>query len=298
MKKITLRFSILVFIVLFGLSAKAQDALIMQNINFSEFGYNTAFIANEDATITAALTNMTGGGIQNTGQINFQVFTPLERSGLGIGAKVDSKYYGLFRTSTTQFEVAKKVRINTNSYLFAGFSLGMQFNSLRTSELNEFINRADPMLTDNTFPQYRFIFGLGLGYTLGDKLKAGISLPSFARTESEFDPVYLANVSYRIEAGEKIGIRPEALLYGSEVAPISAELSAKFDFKKQAWIKIGARTTNTLVAAIGLDIRYISIGYAYNGFLQEFNTILPAVHTINIVFRSGTKSPESRLQMP
>ncbi|NEN24301.1 type IX secretion system membrane protein PorP/SprF [Cryomorpha ignava] len=297
MKNSAIRFTILAYSILLCLSANAQDALLMQNINFSEFGYNSAFIADDDATFTVALTNTTGGGIQNTGQINFQGFTQLEKSGLAIGTRVESKYYGLFRTSTMQFETAKKVRLNANSHLFAGFGAGMQFNSLRTNELNEFVNRTDPMLVDNAFPQYRFIFGFGLGYNYLNKLKAGFSMPSFARTESDFNPIYLANVSYRIQAGEVIGIRPEALMFGSNVAPISAEFSAKIDFKNQVWIKAGARTTNTLVGAIGVDTRYITIGYAYNGFLQEFSAIVPAIHNINITFRSGSKNPEKRLQL-
>lgn len=280
-----------------GLCAKTQDALLMQNTHFNEFGYNTAYIADEAANFTVSLTNVTGGGIQNTGQINFQAFFGLEKAGMAIGTRVESKYFGLFRTSTVQLDAAKKVRLNASSHLFAGIDVGMQFNSLRTSELNQYVDREDPMLVDDAFPQYRFILGFGLGYNRLDKLKAGFSMPSFTRTESDFSPVYIANVSYRFTAKETFGFRPEVLVFGSESVPFSGELNAAVDWKDQLWIKFGARTTNALVGGIGINTRYISVGYAYNGFLQEFGTIIPATHHINLVFRSGANVPEKRLQL-
>ena len=270
-----------------GYSAASQDALLMQNTHFAEFGYNTAYIADEAANFTVSLTNVSGGGIQNTGQINFQAFCALEKAGMALGTRVESKYFGLFRTSTVQLDAAKKVRLNASSHLFAGIDVGMQFNSLRTCELNPYVDREDPMLVDDAFPQYRFILGFGLGYNRLDKLKAGFSMPSFTRTESDFSPVYIANVSYRITAKEILGIRPEILVFGSESVPFSGELNAAVDWKDQIWIKFGARTTNALVGGVGVNTRYISVGYAYNGFLQEFGTIVPATHNIHLAAEVG-----------
>ena len=82
-------------------------------------------------------------------------------------------------------------------------------------------------------------------------------------------------------------------MFGSSAALISAELSARLDFKNQVWIKAGGRTTNTLVGAIGVDTPSFSVGYAYNGFVQDFNAIIPATHNINLVFRA-VKDPESQ----
>jgi len=81
-------------------------------------------------------------------------------------------------------------------------------------------------------------------------------------------------------------------MFGSSAAPISAELSTRLDFKNQVWIKAGGRTTKTLACAIGVDRPSFSVGYAYNGFVQDFNAIIPATHNINLVFRA-VKDPES-----
>jgi hypothetical protein len=268
-----------------GLSAKAQDALMMQDINFGEAGYNTAFMAEKDSPLSISLTNTTGGGIQNIGQINFLGYAHLEKAGMALGVRVNSKYYGLFRTSMVEMQTAKRIQLNGNSSLYAGIGIGMQFNSLRTSELNNYVDRQDPMLMDNAFPQYRFAFGFGLGYSYRDKLKAGFSMPSLARTESAFYPLYIANLSYNLSPSQTFGLRPELLLFGSDIAPVSGELSARVDFKKQFWIKMGGRSTRAFVGGIGVDTPFISVGYAYNAFIQEFQTIVPATHHINLSFR-------------
>lgn len=277
-----------------GLTAKSQDALLMQNINFGETGYNTAFIAEKDVQLSISLTNSTGGGIQNMGQMNFLGYTCLEQAGIALGLQVNSKYYGLFRTTTVELQTAKRVWLNENSHLYAGIDIGMQFNSLRTSELNAYVDRQDPMLADNTFPQYRFAFGFGIGYKYRDKLKAGISMPSFAMTESTFAPLYIANLSYQINASEIFGLRPEVLLFGSDIAPVSAELSAKVDFKKKFWIKMGGRTTRVFVGGIGIDTPFLSVGYAYNAYMPNFQSIVPAIHHIHLNFRLVKPEPGKR----
>lgn len=266
-------------------TAKSQDALTINNTNFHESCFNTAYIAEKEEPLAASLTNTTGGGIQNTGQINFLAYSQLSKAGLSMGTRVNSKYFGLFRTSTVEIIAAKKIAINSSSALSAGFGMGMQFTSIRTGELNNYVDLQDPMLANDAFPQYRFVFGFGLGYTWRNKFKAGISMPSLARTESKFYPIYIANSSYLIQVSDDFGVEPQLLLFGSDIAPISAEVNAKVDYRKQFWIKLGGRSTSTFVGGIGVDTPFISVGYAYNAYFQEFKGIVPATHNINLAFR-------------
>lgn len=263
----------------------AQDALTMQDINFDHVGYNTAFISHRDEPVAVYLTNTTGGGIQEAGQINFVGYGQVKKSGLALGARVNSKYFGLFRTSVVEVLTAKKIPLNGESFLMAGLGVGMQFSSLRTGELNSHVDRMDPMLVNGAFPQYRFVFGFGLGYSWRNKLHAGISMPTIARTESVFYPIYIANVSYNIVGGADFALEPEMLLFGSDIKPVSGELNTKLIYKEMFWVKMGGRTTRTFVGGIGVDTPFISVGYAYNGFMQEFGMVVPATHHINLSFR-------------
>ena len=265
-------------------SVMAQDALTMQDINFNRFNYNTAFIAEKNES-GLSLTNTNGGAVQNTGQLNFTAYSQLKNAQISIGAHINSKYFGMFRTSSFELDVAKSINLDENSVLMAGIGLGLQFTSIRTGELNQYVDQADPVLLSGVFPQYRFINSIGLGYVWKDKLTAGISMPSFSKTESALNPVFITNTSYKIAAGTDLTVVPEVLLFGSGVKPFSAELNTKMVYREKVWVKLGYRTTKTFVGAIGVNLSGFSIGYAYNAYFQEFKSIVPRTHNLNVTFQ-------------
>lgn len=273
------------FALLFTGGLSAQDALTMQDINFATVNYNTAFFAEKAERFSASLTNTSGGGIQNTGQVNFLAYTQLSNAHMALGARVNSKYFGLYRTTTAELSSAKRIQLNSKSSLMAGINVGMQFTALRSGELNEYVDQLDPILVNDDFPQYRFVFGLGLGYVWNEKLRAGISLPSFGKTESDFNATYIANVSYDIKAGEKMDVSPEVLFYGADVSPFQAEINAKAVYNEFVWVKAGYRTQSVFVAGLGIQKSSVSIGYMYNAYFQEYQTVVPAAHHINLSFR-------------
>lgn len=278
--------------VTFGL--QAQDALTMQDINFSTVNYNTAFTAEVPEKFGASLTNTSGGGIQNTGQINFLAYTQLSDAKLALGTRINSKYFGLYRTSDVQLTAAKRIQLNSQSAIMAGINVGMQFTAIRNGQLNQYVDQMDPALANDEFPQYRFIVGLGLGYVWKETLRLGLSLPSFGKTESDFNPVYVFNGSYALSASEEIDLLPEVLLFGAGAAPIQAEFNAKGTYKEMFWLKAGWRTQNVFVGGMGVHVSAVSIGYVYNAFFQEYSTVVPAAHNINLTFRLSEGNGDSK----
>lgn len=282
----------LVFCGIVG-SASAQDALTMQDINFNTINYNTAFTSEKTEIFGASLTNTTGGGIQDAGQINFLAYTQLKSSGLALGTRINSKYFGFLRTTAFELNTAKRLQLSPNSVFLTSIGVGMQFSALRSGEFNEYVDQLDPIFMSDEFPQYRFTFSFGVGYVWKDKLRVGLSMPSFAKTESSLNPIYVFNSSYKLEVSEDFKVSPEVLLFGSDVKALTGELNARGDYKDRVWLKAGYRTSNTFVGAIGVNVSGIEIGYAYNAFFQEFNAIVPSNHNINLTFSIQPGGAES-----
>ncbi|MEM9051319.1 MAG: type IX secretion system membrane protein PorP/SprF [Bacteroidota bacterium] len=279
--------------------ASGQDALTMQDINFNTINYNSAFTIEKNEVFGASLTNTTGGGIQDAGQINFMAYTQLKSADLALGTRVNSKYFGFLRTSNFELNTAKKIQLNSSSAFLASIGVGMQFSALRSGEFNEFVDQGDPIFNNDEFPQYRFTFSFGLGY-IWKNLSVGLSMPAFAKTESNLNPIYIQNTSYKYEASEDIVIHPQLLLFGSDVKAITGELSAKAEYKERVWLKAGYRSSNTFVGGLGVMVSGIDIGYAYNAFFQEFNAVVPATHNINLTFRiitGGTEAAGRKYQL-
>ncbi len=282
------------------INGMAQDALTMQDINFDRINYNTAFTIEKTETVGASLTNTTSGGIQNTGQINFLAYSQLKSAGLALGLRVNSKYFGFLRTTQFELNTAKRVQLNSNSAFMAALGVGMQFSALRKGEVNEYADQMDPILLNGEFPQYRFTFSFGLGYVWKKKLRLGLSMPAFAKTESDLNPVYIFNGSYEVEASEDIRVLPEILAFGSGVQAFTGELNGRLEYKERVWIKAGYRTSNTFVGGAGVMVSGIEIGYAYNTWFSEYNSVLPSSHNINLSFRiapGGANAQDRKYQL-
>jgi type IX secretion system PorP/SprF family membrane protein len=282
------RFTYLYYILLFtglGVQVQAQDALTMQDINFNRINYNSAYFAEKSEMFGASLTSTSGGGIQNTGQVNFLAYSTLQSADLAIGIRMNSKYFGYLRTSNFELNTAKKLQLTNNSILMASIGIGLQLTSLRTGQFNEYVDQLDPIFENSEFPQYRFTFSFALAYVWNEKLKLGISLPNFAKTESKFNLSYVFNSSYEFEATDDLKFTPEILVFGSDIKPFSGELNVRADYKELLWLKLGYRTTQTFVAGMGVQLSTFEIGYSYNVWMQSYNVILPSTHNINLTFR-------------
>lgn len=293
--------SILTLLAIFVMpTAKAQDALTMLDINFNSINYNTAFIAEKSEVFGASLTNTTAGGIQNTGQINFLAYTQLKSAGIAIGTRVNSKYFGFLRTTQFELNSAKRVQLNSSSAFMASIGMGMQFTSIRSGEINEYADQMDPILQNGEFPQYRFSFSFGLGYVWKNKLRLGLSVPNFAKTESDLNPVYIFNGSYGVNISEDFLLKPEILAFGSSVKALTGEFNARSEFKEKVWLKVGYRTSNTFVGGIGVMVSGIEVGYAYNTWFSEYQSVVPSSHNINLTFRitpGGAEGKERKFQL-
>lgn len=287
----------LMALCLFGYSLNAQDALTVNDLNFGKAGYNSAFIIS-DSPINISLTTSLGPAVQDTRRLNFLAYGNLKKLGIGVGARVNSKFYGLYIVNTAELLYAKKLKINDQSSFYGGLNFGVHFVDLNENELNQHVDFEDPFILNHELPQYRFMFGLGLGYTLRDQLKVGFSLPSLMKTNNDFYPLFVLNTSYKFDiftdsdlhmAGSELSLEPEILLYGTNLLPLTFEGSIKVNYTEEFWVKAGGRSTKSLLFGFGWHKPFIHMAYVYNTNLKEYAQINPGVHNINVTFLLGKK---------
>lgn len=288
MKKIII---IIISLSLIHIHAQAQDALTMQDLNFDKAAYNSAFIVQNTERFNASLTSSIGGGLQKTNQLNFMGYANVEESNFGVGLKVNSKSFGLFKTTTAELLYAKPLQINDQHSFYAGLNVGMHFAGIEMSRLTGSVDMTDPFLMENEFPQTRLTAGVGLAYTFENKLTIGVSSPSLLRSNSEFAPAYVANASYRYEsimAG--ISLTPQVMVYGSSSSPLTYEGSLMFGYKDALWFRVGGRSTGTINWGLGWQQNFIGVGYNYNMNTGDYSEINPGVHNLNVSFRVSKKA--------
>ncbi len=278
---------ILLSFLAFATNTFGQDALSMNDLNYNSVGYNSSFIAAATSQLNASFTTSLGNGIQNTSKVNLLAYANVEKYKFGVGLKLNSKFFGLFKTNTAEVLYAKELKINEDHKLFLGFNIGMHFSSLAMNKLTDFVDFDDPFLLENNFPQYRLTSGIGVGYTFKNKIKAGISIPVLVKNNNDFSPVYIINTSYRFQATQSLSLTPEVLAYGSDIEPFSFEGNLKLDYKDYAWFKVGGRSTKSTMLGIGWHHRFINIGYIHNMYFGEYSNINQGIHNVNVTFQFG-----------
>lgn len=295
--KNSIQYICLLSLFLLGYSLNAQDALTVNDLNFNKASFNSAFIIS-DAPVNVSLTTSLGPGVQNTRRLNFLAYGNIKKLGIGIGARVNSKFYGLYNVNTAELLYAKELKVNDHSNFYAGLNFGVHFADLNENELNQHVDYEDPFILNNELPQYRFMFGLGFGYTRHDRLKVGFSLPTLMKTNNDFYPLFVLNTSYKFDlftgsdqhmAGNEISIEPEMMLYGTNLLPLTFEGSVKVHYTEEFWVKAGGRTTKSLLFGFGWHKPFVHMGYVYNANMKEYAQINPGVHNINVHFLLGKK---------
>ncbi len=288
---------ILISSLVFCSKGFGQDALLMNDLNYNSVGYNSSFIAAATSKLNASFTTSIGNGIQNTSKVNFLAYANIEKYKFGVGLKLNSKFFGLFKTNTAEILYAKELKIDNDHKLFLGFNIGMHFSSLAMNKLTDQVNFDDPFLIANELPQYRLTAGLGVGYTFKNKFKAGFSIPALVKNNNDFSPVYIFNTSYRHQASQVLSLTPEVLAYGSDIEPFTIEGNLKLDYKDYVWFKIGGRSTNSTMLGIGWQHSFVNIGYIHNMYFGEYSNINQAVHNVNVTFQFGNHAKQKAKEL-
>ena len=293
MKKTILTLSILMgcFVVL-----KAQNTLTNNDINFKEVSYNSSFIVADSNVLVIGATTSLSRNEQETNRLNFIVYGNLKKIGLGIGAKINSRFRNFYKTVSAEILLAKNIEISKNSDFNFGLNFGLNTNSINENYFNNYVDLSDEAIVgyENNI---RFMAGAGVGFVWNKSLKIGFSMPELFKTESDFYPTFFANASYKYTVAKTSAyIEPSVLLYTTTFTPVTFEGSIKAGYKEYAWLKMGGRSSKTLLFGVGAGYKVINIGYSYNKNFDEYQSINESQHNINVSFNflQGENSKRNR----
>ena len=275
-----------IFIIIFaGLNyqANSQGLPTTSDLYFNRANINTAFIMQDDPSLNLSLTSSLGGGVQDTRRLNFLAYSNYNKLEIGVGLKVNTAFYGLLNVTTIETLYAKDFSINQKDRFYIGINFGLHNVSFNTNHLNNYVQRPDPLVDDNSF-QLRFTAGLGIGYEIKNVIQAGISIPSLIKNKNDFQPDFIGHVMYKGKIHPDYTLEPELLVYGNQ-ANLTGELNASVTYYNIFSLKVGVRTTKTMLFGMKWKRDVLSIGYIYSPSFGKYNVINPGVHNINVSYQ-------------
>lgn len=279
----------LVIFVTITFSLQAQELFTLNDIYYDRSNVNTAFIVADNAPLNASLTTSLGGGVQDTRRVNLLAYGDFKKLDFGVGLKLNTAFYGLFNFTTAEVLYAKDFQIDDNQTFYLGTNFGLHHVRVVDKLLNEYVEE-DPLLGDNEFPQYRFTVGAGIGYhhknlfRQDDIARLGFSIPALLKNKDDFRPDFFMNVMYGVGVHSDVRLDQEIMMYGTITRGLTGEYNIKATYLDAFSLRLGVRTTGSLLFGMGWKRQVMEIGYIYQANTSEYNTVIPGVHNVNVSY--------------
>jgi hypothetical protein len=264
----------------------AQTTLTDNDINFKKASYNSSMIVADSNNLVLNLSTSLSNNLQETSRMHFLAYGNLEKLGLGVGVKINSRFRDFYKTTSAELLIAKKLVFRERNDLNFGLNFGIDYMGINDNYFNSFVDQSDLFIVNNPNQNIRFLAGFGASYIWNNKFQVGFSMPELIKTENTFYPTMFSNALYKQALGkaQDLYIQPEVLLYSTNITPATFEGSTSFGYKDYAWLKLGGRSTKTLVVGLGGGYDFIQVGYNYNMNFGNYEVVNQTQHNINVCF--------------
>lgn len=279
-----------------SVNANAQERSSSYTNLLNPFIYNPALAGGNNSVNAIFNSKGIAGGIDGAARsYNFALHAPL-KTDMGIGAKILSSSIGAFQTLNVEGAFRKSVKLTEKGVLGFGVSLGMAQTNLKQELLNPIVDVTDASLNSQNLNKMLFTAGAGLLYKYDKKAELGISMPAIVTADQPFGNIVVANAAWNFYTGaENIWrIKPMLNYYHLNISPSMVDVLAQGSWKETVSLTSGYRSNGSFIAAIGLNVKSLSVGYAYYSHFTGYSALAPTQNEISVAFTFNRPKASSR----
>lgn len=291
MKKIALLISI---VALVSLNVKSQQLPLYSQYMMNGFLLNPAIAGSVDLFPVNLTARQQWVGIKeapSTQALSTHVL--LANQTMGVGGYIFNDKFGPVSRMGIQGVFAYHLPLpGIDSKLGLGLAFkGFQYKIDQSQVIT--IDDSDPALSyavestfvpDADFGAYlyneKYFVGLSATQLIQFKLKLGDN----TNEQNKMIRHYFFTGGYKFDLGKDFQIEPSVLVKGTEKTPFQLDINAKTYYKKNYWLGVSYRTSNDIVAMIGLKVNKIYFGYAFDYTTTNIRKYSTGSHEIMIGF--------------
>ncbi len=293
MKKIYLLISALILVG----TLQAQQLPLYSQYMMNRFLINPAITGNVDFIPLRLTARQQWVGIDNAPSTQaISAHTLLGNKKMGVGGYMFADRFGPETKIGIQANYAYILELNSiNSKL----SFGLAFKAFQYKldyTMMTAIDDDDPSL--NNTAETAFVPDADFGvYLQGERYYAGISatqlieLPiTISGQDIEKNSMirhYYILGGYKFQVSDKFEIEPSTLLKGTEKTPFQADINVKGIYQQNYWLGVSYRTSNSIIAMIGLKYQGFVFGYAFDYATSDIQNFQSGTHEIILGYNFG-----------
>lgn len=300
------RITVIVAIVLFTVSAKAQ-----QDPQYTQYMYNMniinpAYAGSYDALTLNFLGRTQWVGIDGAPRtLTLGAHAPVGKNvGLGLSLVVDK--LGPVEEQNLYGDFSYTLKMGDDSKLALGLKTGITLFNANLSQLQT-TDPNDVAFINNNINKVLPNFGVGAFYYT-DKFYAGLAIPNLLETfhfEKKGGQVtrasdrkhFFLTTGYVFELSDDLKLKPSVMVKAAEGAPLSIDFSGNVLFSEKLELGLSYRLDESVSALINVRARKnLRVGYAYDYTLTNLGDFNSGSHEIFLLFnfdfeRNKIKSP-------
>ena len=245
--------------------------------------------------------------ISKSTAVRKKIVKPTKAGRVGLGGYFFSDYNGIMRRTGAEAVYAYHIPMGMTDGVPNSLSFGLAFTAYQyaINFKGAIYDHDDPLL--NTYDRSVFIpdFNFGASFTT-IKYYVGFSMTNMLRGALMFADTSSVNRHelghYFITGGIKIPLstdwklEPSAFIKSSDMffSAIQADITARAYYKEDYWAGISYRTSDALVAMIGLRYDKFYFGYAFDFPLTEIRTQTLGSHELTLGVKFGESARRYR----
>ena len=223
-------------------------------------------------------------GINNAPQSTYITIDGLLTKSMGVGFIANTQSMGALNMTNIGVNYAYRIGLSSSQAISFGISAYFLQNSIKKDNLNS-EELLDPALGSNNFNESLFYNGLGIEYRYKG-LSVDLSVPLFySLQENKFFQSNYLYLAYDFKFGGDIWkLQPSTLLKYYPSSPFQADVNLLADWNSLVWSQVSYRTNNEMLFAVGVFVKYVGIGYAYELIMNPMSYASGGSHEIMIFF--------------
>ena len=291
---------ILSFVLLTFSFVDAQQINMFSQYMFNQYSINPAVAGTKDYMPIALSYRRLWTGIDDAPTIQMISGHTSISDDMAVGAKVFSSVTGPNTKTGFEGTYAYAFGITETSKLSLGLSLQLNQYFLDKSKLS-FEDMTEPtiatgseklILPDANFGAYYYDKNYYAGIAVQQLFGRKVNLLN-DNLEQRQARHYFLHGGYIYDINDDFSVEPSVLLRFIEAGVFQADINAKVEYKKLAYLGFSYRSQDAVVAMIGINNNALQFGYAYDFTLSDIRKYSLGTHEIMFTYKIGAGKTKS-----
>ena len=278
----------------------AQQQSLYSQYMFNQFLINPAITGNVDYIPVRLTARQQWVGINNAPSTqSVSAHMLLGNKNMGVGGYIFSDRFGPETRLGVQASYSYIIKINSRNNTKLAFGIAaralqykLDYNSMTALDSDDdllYQSSESTFVPDADFGVYLYQEKYFVGISATQLIGLPVEITQTATKEGEMVRHYYLHGGYKFDLGKKFQLEPSVMARTTEVTPFSIDINLRGIYQRNYWLGFSYRSSNTVIAMLGVKYKHFVLGYAYDYSLSEINNYSSGTHEIIIGYNFKEK---------